>query len=85
MAFYRSLFVWMHLVMGLILLVPSFATAQATGTISGLVTDSTDAALPSAALDVTNRTTGLVRRSTSTEDNRSPVTRGPIPTLDAQP
>jgi hypothetical protein len=52
----------------LILLAPAMATAQATGTISGLVTDSTDAALPSVALELTNRATGLVRRSTTGPD-----------------
>jgi hypothetical protein len=50
------------------LLVPVMARAQATGTISGLVTDATDAAPPSVALELTNRATGLVRRSTTGPD-----------------
>jgi hypothetical protein len=51
----------------LVLLAPASASAQATGTISGLVTDSTDAALRDVALEVTNRATGLSRRAKSND------------------
>jgi hypothetical protein len=46
----------------------SVAAAQATGTISGLVTDATEAALPAAMVEVTSRANGLVRRSTTAPD-----------------
>src|SRR5262245_16419230 len=52
----------------LILIAPTLASGQATGTISGLVTDATDAALPGVVLEVTNRATGAVRRSVSSRD-----------------
>src|SRR5262245_16505270 len=68
MALCRSMCVGVRVVAALILLAPAPATAQATGTISGLVTDSTDLALPGATLEVTNRATGVVRRSTSSGD-----------------
>src|SRR5262245_4443412 len=68
MALCRSLCVSVRVIAVLILFAPARAGAQATGTISGLVTDSTDAPLPGAGLEVTNRATGLVRRSTSSRD-----------------
>jgi hypothetical protein len=68
MALCRSMCVSVRVASVLILLVPARASAQATGTISGLVTDSTDAALPAVVLEVTNRATGLVRRSTTGPD-----------------
>lgn len=68
MAQCRSIFTGIHLAAALILFAPALATAQATGTLSGLVTDSTAAALPSVALEITNRATGLVRRSTTGSD-----------------
>src|SRR5262245_13509076 len=68
MALCRSMCVSVRVAAALILLAPALAGAQASGTISGLVTDSTDAALPSVALEVTNRATGLVRRATTGAD-----------------
>jgi Carboxypeptidase regulatory-like domain len=44
------------------------AAAQATGTISGLVTDATEAALPAAMVEVASSANGLVRRSTTAPD-----------------
>ena len=52
----------------LALVLPSVSSAQATGTISGLVTDATEAALPAASVEVTSRANGLVRRSTTAPD-----------------
>src|SRR5262245_29796592 len=68
MALCRSMCLSVRMTAVLSLLTPALAGAQATGTVSGLVTDSTDAALASVALEVTNRATGLVRRSTTGAD-----------------
>jgi hypothetical protein len=66
----HAMCVCVRLAAALILLVPALATAQATGTISGLETDSTDAALPAVALEVTNlaraRTKAVARQQEST-------------------
>src|SRR5262245_1398176 len=68
MALCRSMCVSVRVTAVLILLTPALAGAQATGTISGLVTDSTDAAPPAVALEVTNSAAGVVCRSTSRRD-----------------
>src|SRR5262245_20679028 len=68
MALCRSMCLSVRMTAVLILLTPALAGAQATRTISGLVTDSTAAALASVALEVTNRATGLVRRATTGAD-----------------
>src|SRR5262245_39088327 len=68
MALCRSMCASVRVAAVLILLTPAPVSAQATGTISGLVTDSTDAALPAVAVAVTNRGTGLVRRAMTGPD-----------------
>src|SRR5262245_43643839 len=45
---------------------PRTASAQATGTITGFVTDSSNAAVPGGTVDVTNRGTGQVRSAVTT-------------------
>src|SRR5690349_8330053 len=50
------------------LLCPSGALAQATGQITGLITDATGAVVPDAAIEVVNEATGQVRSVTSRDD-----------------
>jgi hypothetical protein len=52
----------------LALVAPAVGSAQATGTITGLVTDSTGSVLPMVSLDVRNGATGIVRHATTSHD-----------------
>ena len=54
---------------GFLLLLPRLASAQAPGTIPGLVTDPSNAVLPRVAVEAANTATGLVRASTSGPDS----------------
>src|SRR5262249_9238643 len=49
----------------LLLVLPAYAHAQATGTISGVVKDDTGAVLPGATLEARSRDTAQVRRTTT--------------------
>ncbi len=49
-------------------LLPALAHAQATGTISGVVSDASGAAVPGASVEATNRGTGLVRATAAGAD-----------------
>ncbi len=51
-----------------LVLLPALAHAQATGTISGVVTDASGAAVAGASVEATNRGTGQVRGATSGSD-----------------
>jgi hypothetical protein len=53
---------------GLVFALPATARAQATGTISGAVTDESEGALPEATVDATNQGTNQVRTATSGAD-----------------
>ncbi|PYR04938.1 MAG: hypothetical protein DMF99_30170 [Acidobacteria bacterium] len=50
------------------LLAPSFAAAQATGAIAGVVTDESGAVVPGVTIDVTNAATGQARSAVSGAD-----------------
>ena len=52
----------------LLLGLPSVTYAQATGTISGVVSDESGAVLPGATVEATNQGTGQVRTATSRSD-----------------
>ncbi len=54
--------------LALLLLIPATAAAQATGAISGLITDPSGAAVPDAAIEVVSQTTGLIRMTTTARD-----------------
>ena len=52
----------------LVLLLPARARAQATGQITGLVTDNSGAVVPGATVEVTNQATGFTRNAVSERD-----------------
>src|SRR5438445_2659902 len=52
----------------LLLAVPALARAQATGTLSGVVTDPTGAVLPGATVEARNQGTGQLRNATTSGD-----------------
>ena len=51
-----------------LLAVPSSAAAQATGAITGIVTDASGAVLPGVTIDVTSRDTGQIRTAVTGTD-----------------
>src|SRR5258706_3663897 len=56
------------LALALLLALPAVARAQATGTISGVVTDPTGAVLPGATVDAKNEGTGQLRTATTSAE-----------------
>ncbi len=54
--------------LALLLALPAVARAQATGTISGVVTDASGAVLPGAAVEAKNEGTGQLRTATTSAE-----------------
>ena len=58
----------MKLAVLLLLAAPAIVSAQATGTITGVISDETGALMPAAAVEATNQATGQTRGATSGSD-----------------
>jgi len=62
----RSCWAW-FIVLALVLIVSPLWAQKVTGTISGIVTDTTGAVVPQVAVLITNTDTGLTRTVTSND------------------